>query len=61
LLKNGKPVARVVPLAVMKTGKQIAARMAGKRPRLTASEAEKFDADLREARSTPSPPVCEWD
>ncbi len=51
LLKNGKPVARVVSAAAaVKTGKEIAARMAGKRPRLTAKEAEAFDADLREAR-----------
>ena len=35
LLRNGKPVARIVPAAaVMKTGKEIAARMVGKRPRL---------------------------
>ncbi len=62
LLKNGKPVARIVPAAaVMKTGKEIAARMAGKRPRLTSSEAEAFEADLREARAGMPEPVSQWD
>jgi prevent-host-death family protein len=62
LLKNGKPVARVVPAAAaVKTGKEIAARMAGKRPRLTPKEAEAFDADLREARAGMPKPVSLWD
>lgn len=47
LIENGRPVARVVPVAgEMKTGREIAARMAG-RPRFTPSEAEEFEADLR--------------
>lgn len=62
LLKNGKPVARVVPAAaVVNTGKQIAARMTGKRPRLTVSEAEAFETDLREAKAAMPTPVARWD
>lgn len=62
LLKNGKPVARVVPAAMaLKTGKEIAARMAGPRPRLTAKEAEGFETDLREAREKMPLPVSKWD
>jgi prevent-host-death family protein len=62
LLKNGRPVARIVPAsAVVKTGKEIAARLAGKRPRLTSSEAEAFEADLREARSGIPEPLSKWD
>ncbi|MES2571893.1 MAG: type II toxin-antitoxin system prevent-host-death family antitoxin [Verrucomicrobiota bacterium] len=62
LLKNGKPVARVVPAAaVAKTGKEIAARMAVRRPRLTAREAEAFEVDLREARAAMPAPIAKWD
>jgi hypothetical protein len=58
---NGKPVGRVVPAAsAVKTGKEIAARMAGKRPRLTAKEAEAFDVDLREARAGMPKPVSQF-
>jgi prevent-host-death family protein len=62
LLKNGKPVARIVPAVVaMKTGKEIAARMAGKRPRLSLKEAKAFAEDLREARAAMPDPVSPWD
>ncbi len=63
LLKNGKPVARVVPVAsALKTGKEIAARMAAAgRPRLTVKEAESFEADLRAARKKVPQPVSPWD
>lgn len=40
LLKNGKPVARIVPAGTsMRTGKEIAAEMTSNRPRLGAEEA----------------------
>jgi antitoxin (DNA-binding transcriptional repressor) of toxin-antitoxin stability system len=63
LPENGRPVARVVPATGMvKTGKKIAARMiSGKRARLTAGEAEAFEADLREARAGMPKPVSPWD
>lgn len=62
LLKDGKPVARVVPAAAaVKTGKEIAAQMAGKRPRLTPKEGEAFEADLLEARTGMREPVSAWD
>ncbi len=63
LLKNGKPVARVVPVApAMKTGKQIAAEMAADpRPRLGLKEAEAFEADLLKARAELPPLVSPWD
>ena len=52
LLKNGKPVARVVPAAAMvKTRKEIAVRLPSKRPRLTRKDAEDFEASLRDARA----------
>ncbi len=62
LLKNGKPVARIVPAAsALKTGKEIAARMVASRPKLTVKEAESFDSDLRAARKTMRPPRSPWD
>ncbi|MDQ3622758.1 MAG: hypothetical protein M3463_09745, partial [Verrucomicrobiota bacterium] len=62
LLKNGKPVARVVPVSnAIKTGKEIAVLMAGPRPRLTRKEARLFEADLQEAREKMPAPVCKWD
>ena len=62
LLKNGKPVARVVPATpAMKTGPEIAAWLAGKRPRLGVKEAEAFEADLRAARAELREPVSPWD
>lgn len=63
LLKNGKPVARVVPATpTMKTGKEIAAAMAADpRPRLGVEEAEAFEADLLSARAELPPLVSPWD
>ena len=63
LVENGWPVARIVPVeGVVRTGKEIAARMAsGERPRLTVGEAEAFERDLREARDEMPKPVSPWD
>ncbi len=62
LLKNGKPVARIVPAAAnLNTGKEIAARMAGKRPRLGLKEAEAFARDLEAARSEMPALSSPWD
>lgn len=62
LLKNGKPVARIVPMPPMlKSGSEIGLRLAGERPRLTVNEAEEFDADLRESREVMALPVSRWD
>ncbi len=58
LLKNGKAVARIVPVTTaLKTSREIAAQMAGKRPRPPPKEAEAFEADLREARAGMPEPV----
>jgi prevent-host-death family protein len=62
LLKNGKPVARIVPVATeFRSAKDIAAWLAGTRPRLTVKEAEEFEADLLTARDTLPPPASKWD
>ena len=62
LLKNGKPVARIVPTTrAMKTGKEIAAEMTANRPRLAVEEAEAFEADLLKARAELPPLVSPWD
>lgn len=65
LLKNGKPVARIVPVAMepsaAKTGPEIAARMDANRPRLGVEEAEAFEADLVKARAEMAPLVSPWD
>lgn len=62
LLKNGKPVARVVPTGpLMRTGKEIAAEMTADRPRLGVEEAEAFEADLLKARAEMPPLVSPWD
>ncbi|MGV3533775.1 MAG: type II toxin-antitoxin system Phd/YefM family antitoxin [Chthoniobacteraceae bacterium] len=62
LLKNGKPVARVVPAGPsMRTGKEIAAEMTATRPRLGVEEAEAFEADLLKARAELPLSVSPWD
>ena len=64
LLKNGKPVARVVPIVptALRTGVEIAAAMAADpHPRLGDAEAEAFEADLLKARGEMPPLVSPWD
>jgi prevent-host-death family protein len=62
LLKNGKPVARIVPAGPsMRTGKEIAAEMTSTRPRLGVEEAEAFETDLLEARAEMPMPTSRWD
>ena len=61
VLKDGKPVARIVPIGEPRTGKEIAVLLAGPRPRLTPKEAEALEADLRDARTNVAEPVSKWD
>ncbi len=62
LLKNGKPVARIVPVnRRAKTGMEIAAEMAAGHPRLGVEDAEAFEADLLKARAEIPPPKSPWD
>jgi prevent-host-death family protein len=63
LLKNGSPVARIMPAETkpMK-GRELAAalRDALKDVHLTGEEAEAWERDLEEARHSDVPPVSKW-
>lgn len=63
LLKNGSPVARIVPAEIKpRKGRELAAalRDALKDVHLTREEAEAWEGDLEEARQSDVPPVSKW-
>jgi len=61
ILKRGKPVARLVPLALNhNTTKDLAAAWPGL-PHLKPEEAAQFGRDIAAARASLPPPKSAWD
>ena len=62
LTEDGTPVARIVPVEKrLKTAKELAAWLAGDRPRLGPEEAAAFEQDIIAFREAPPSPFPEWD
>jgi prevent-host-death family protein len=58
LVKNGKPLARLVPETKKVTGKELAAALS--KVELTTREFAAWSKDLRKARKALKPPEDKW-
>ena len=60
LLKNGAPVARIVPVTNIKTGKELAEILPAL-PHLTPEDAIAFENELADSKSKLLPPISPWE